>query len=47
MPAEGQQYEGQGAVKRFLTTLLVDNTVCSAHLSCARSALRPALSLPR
>jgi hypothetical protein len=32
VPAEGQQYEGQGAVKRFLTTLLVDNTVCSAHV---------------
>eukprot|EP00325_Prymnesiales_sp_UTEX-LB-985_P019699 CAMPEP_0174754598 /NCGR_PEP_ID=MMETSP1094-20130205/105819_1 /TAXON_ID=156173 /ORGANISM="Chrysochromulina brevifilum, Strain UTEX LB 985" /LENGTH=599 /DNA_ID=CAMNT_0015960469 /DNA_START=40 /DNA_END=1839 /DNA_ORIENTATION=- len=34
VPAEGQQYEGQGAVKRFMTTLLHDldvRAVCLAH----------------
>lgn len=32
VPAEGQEYVGQGAVKRFLTTLLVDNAVREARL---------------
>jgi hypothetical protein len=32
IPAEAASYEGQGAVKRFLTTLLFDNTVRSTHL---------------
>ena len=30
VPSESQQYQGQGAVKRFLTTLLVDNDVRSS-----------------
>lgn len=32
VPAEGQEYMGQGAVKRFLTTLLVDNQVRDARV---------------
>ena len=32
VPAEGQEYKGQGAVKRFLTTLIVDNSVSDARL---------------
>ena len=33
VPEEGMSYEGQGAVKRFLTTLLIDNKVHGAELS--------------
>ena len=32
VPAEGQDFVGQGAVKRFLTTLLVDNAVQRVQL---------------
>jgi len=44
VPGEGQQYEGQGAVKRFLTTLLVDNTVRSTHIDASGMVVVVALS---
>ena len=53
VPAEGQTYEGQGAVKRFLTTLLVDHEVREVALAESegsgqlRVALNDAVGVPR
>jgi len=39
VPGENQQYKGQGAVKRFLTQLLVDNEVRQLKLDAETSAV--------
>jgi len=50
VPGEGQEYVGQGAVKRFLTTLLVDNDVSEARLDASGAivvALKDGTGRPR
>ena len=44
VPGESQEYAGQGAVKRFLTTLLVDNSVRSATLDPSGAAILVSLA---
>jgi len=44
VPFEGQHYEGQGAVKRFLTQLLVDNQVRDISLCSESTAIVVSLS---